>query len=85
LSELRRLREEAGLTQKQLADQGGLTDRTISGLELGTTRPSLETLLRLRRCLGDEAVLAMLNELEDTMDLSAPQKPGRPREKKKER
>lgn len=85
MSKLRELREQAGMTQKELGSLAGLTDRTVSGLELHTTKPSLETLLRLRRVLGDAVVIGLLNELETTVDLTGPQRPGRPKNEEKER
>jgi transcriptional regulator with XRE-family HTH domain len=85
MDRLKKLREARKLTQKELADLTGLTDRTISGLELGTTRPSVETLIRLRKVLGDASLLFLLDDLEAELDLTSRQKPGRPRGEEKER
>lgn len=49
---LREMREAAGLTQRQLADLVGVTDQTISNLERGVTKPTLDTARALARVLG---------------------------------
>lgn len=78
MSMLRRFREAAGLSREELAERAGITSRTIAGIELGTTKPSIETLLRLRKALSDAAVLALLDELESQLDRENKQKAGRP-------
>lgn len=40
-------RIKKGLTQEQLAEKLGLTNLTISGYEVGRTKPSLEVLIKL--------------------------------------
>lgn len=49
---LKELREAAGLTQRQLAELVGVTDQTISNLERGATKPTLDTARALARVLG---------------------------------
>jgi transcriptional regulator with XRE-family HTH domain len=49
---LRELREQAGLTQQQLADAAGLSLGGIRDLEQGRRRPSWETALVLCTALG---------------------------------
>lgn len=49
IAEVRRAR---GLTQSQLADQGGLSRPWLAKLEAGRSTPVLEHLLRLTRRLG---------------------------------
>ena len=46
-SRLRRVREQRGLTLTQVADQTGISKSTLSRLETGQRRPSLELLLPL--------------------------------------
>ena len=46
------IRMERKLTQKDLADLIGVSDRTISKWENGTTVPDLETIKRLCKALG---------------------------------
>lgn len=43
----RQLRREAGMTQTQLADKLGITQRKLSYLEAGQTEPDMETLWRM--------------------------------------
>lgn len=50
---LKRLRQEAGLTQEELAELTGLTARLVSDYENGTApNPKLDTLFRLAYGLG---------------------------------
>ena len=44
---LRELREEQGLTQKQLSDKVGIYQADISKIERGLANPSVSTLKRL--------------------------------------
>ena len=41
--DLKKVREEAGLTQEQLASECYLIRQTISNIECGLSRPSVET------------------------------------------
>ena len=50
--EIARLREQAGLTQKQLAERIGTTQQQISRLEHPNYRGSLTTLERVAEALG---------------------------------
>jgi transcriptional regulator with XRE-family HTH domain len=58
---LRELREQAGLSQKELADKANLTTDGISRLERGDRSPSWETAVTLAEALGVE-VSAFLQE-----------------------
>ncbi len=49
---LKKARNEAGLTQEQLADKANLSTTYIGLLETGQRRPSLKTLEKLARILG---------------------------------
>lgn len=50
---LRAAREQAHLTQDELASRSGVAQTTISSLECGTrTNPTLNTLERLAKALG---------------------------------
>ncbi len=52
-SVLKKLREEKGLTQEQVAKQGGITKPYLSQLESGAREnPSLPVLKRLAKALG---------------------------------
>ncbi len=49
---VRRLREEKGLTQEQFADIAGFSQQYISGLEQGRRNPTVITLYELAVALG---------------------------------
>ena len=48
---LKRLREQRGLTQEQLATRAGVSHGYLARLELGMHDPSLSTLARLAKAL----------------------------------
>lgn len=50
--EVRRLREGAGLSQRQLAEKMGSTQSVIARLEAGGVEPTLATLDRVAAALG---------------------------------
>lgn len=50
--EARRLREAAGLSQRQLAEKMGSTQSVIARLEAGGVEPTLATLDRVAAALG---------------------------------
>ena len=50
--QLRQLRVERGITQRQLAAQTQLSQQAISSIEVGRMEPSLATLDTICRCLG---------------------------------
>lgn len=52
---IRRLREQLGMTQKQLADALGLNQSAIALWESGKTVPTLQNLYRLADILGCDA------------------------------
>lgn len=41
--DLKKIREEAGLTQEELANECNVIRQTISNIECGISRPSVET------------------------------------------
>jgi transcriptional regulator with XRE-family HTH domain len=49
---LRQLRKQYGLSQRELAKQAGVTNGTISQIELGRASPSVGSLKRILDCLG---------------------------------
>jgi transcriptional regulator with XRE-family HTH domain len=53
-ADIRNAREDAGLSQRQLAAAAGVSSSTLHGLELGRHDPSVETLSRLAAGLGME-------------------------------
>ena len=52
---LRRLRQEASLTQEELGFEADLRRTYVSVLELGQQQPSLTSILKLSRALGRSA------------------------------
>src|SRR5207302_9713946 len=71
---LRELREQAGLTQEQLAERAGLTRDGIAQLERGRHGPSWETVVALVKALGVDA-----NAFLQEPAAVPPVGPGRPR------
>jgi transcriptional regulator with XRE-family HTH domain len=49
---LKRIRQEKGLTQEQLTDLSGFSQQYISGLEQGRRNPTVVTLYELATALG---------------------------------
>lgn len=84
MSGLRNIRLGASLTQKALASRAGLTENTIQKLEYGTVLPSVDTMYRLWKVLGDP-VFEWLNDLFEEFQLAEAdghlrvQRRGRPR------
>jgi transcriptional regulator with XRE-family HTH domain len=54
LERLRHTRELAGLSQQELADKTGVSQHTISQIELGQRKPQGRTLRKLSKALGVE-------------------------------
>lgn len=50
--DLKKLREEAGLTQEQLAAECHVIRQTISNIECGLSRPSIETAKLIAKVLN---------------------------------
>ncbi|WP_411730694.1 helix-turn-helix domain-containing protein [Paeniglutamicibacter sp.] len=50
--EIRRARKESGLTQGELADLAGVSERTIRALETATGNPSLRAVVSVLNVLG---------------------------------
>jgi transcriptional regulator with XRE-family HTH domain len=63
---VREWRENAEMTQEDLAAQSGLSLGSISAYELGTNNPSLDALAKLERALGvPRGMLLDVNPVED--------------------
>lgn len=52
--QIKLLRKEKGLTQKQLADACGMADSAIRKYESGSVRPKMATVSRIAKALGVE-------------------------------
>lgn len=74
---LRQLREEAGLSQKALAEKAGLVTSAIGHLEQGLRKPTWETVLALARALGVSCSAFESHEGPATEETPRPR--GRPR------
>jgi len=53
MNEIKKLREQSGLTQKEAAEKVGINDRTFGSYERGERTPDYKTMDRIRRVLGD--------------------------------
>jgi len=73
---LRALREEAGLSQKELAAQSGCSISIVQKLEQGLNEPTWPTVLALAKALGVDCT-AFTEE--PSFESLEPKKPGRPR------
>ena len=62
ISQLRVLRKQRGMTQKELADKIGQTQQRIAEIESGQFSPSLETLKPILKALNAELLLHDLTE-----------------------
>lgn len=51
-SELQRARKQNGLTQGQLAELAGISERTLRSIERGAGNPSIEAVLSVANVLG---------------------------------
>ena len=49
---IKRAREVAGMTQKELAEKTGIRQSNISRIESGSSSPTIETLSRIASGLG---------------------------------
>jgi len=63
MNPIRRLRHDAGVTQKKLAALAGTSQPTIAAYEAGTKSPTLETVERLAKSLGLEATIQFVPRL----------------------
>ena len=50
-------RNEAGITQKQLAEKSGLTQSSISNLEKGNSIPTIESLKKIADAFGKKLMI----------------------------
>jgi transcriptional regulator with XRE-family HTH domain len=55
-SNVKRIRQEKGLTQEQLAERSGFSQQYISGLERGRRNPTIVTIYELATVLGVDHV-----------------------------
>lgn len=72
LANIKRIRKEKGLTQKDVAEGCGMLVPTYSRLERGGSNPSLASMVRIAKALGVEVV--ELFQSSDIKDKSIAQK-----------
>ena len=58
-------RNEAGLTQKELAATSGLTQSNISKFENGISKPSIESLKKIADALGKRLIVRFVDVEDD--------------------
>jgi transcriptional regulator with XRE-family HTH domain len=68
---LRRLRDQAGLSQRDLARRLGCQQPAISRLEAGEVRPNIATLQRIAEALGLQLELRMV-DLDEALTSGVP-------------
>jgi XRE family transcriptional regulator, regulator of sulfur utilization len=78
---LKAVREEAGLSQKALAEKAGLVTSAIGHLEQGLRKPTWETVLALTKALGVPCTAFVGPEDGSAVEepATAPRRAGRPR------
>ena len=62
IAQLRALRKQRGMTQRELADKCGTQQQRIAEIESGQFSPSLETLKPILKALNAELLLHDLTE-----------------------
>lgn len=75
---VRRIRQDRGLTQEQFADLSGFSQQYLSGLERGRRNPTVVTLFELATALQAQPV-ELLTPVEGTDSGQAPSTPKRRR------
>jgi transcriptional regulator with XRE-family HTH domain len=73
LERLRHIREQAGYSQQELADESGVSQHTISEIELGRRKPQGRTLRKLAKVLGVE-VRDFFGELDSPLGQALPER-----------
>ena len=63
-----RARLERGMTQTELAKASGMDQRVISRVETGETLPTVRTLGKIARGLGDDLVIEFVPKRKDNED-----------------
>lgn len=66
---IKRIREEKGMTQKQLADKVGISGAFMSLIEKGTNNPSEENLQKIANALGVSKAELCLKKIGPTTEL----------------
>ena len=56
---IKRLRQQTGMTQEQMAEKLFVTRQTVSLWENGKTQPDIQTLERIAECFGVELMTVL--------------------------
>jgi transcriptional regulator with XRE-family HTH domain len=64
---VRRFRQQQGLTQEQLSEKSGFTQQYLSGLESGRRNPTIVSIYQLATVLGVDHI-ALLTPATDDVD-----------------
>jgi putative transcriptional regulator len=59
---LKKIREELGLTQEQVAESVGIARNTYTNIELGHKNPSFNVAINIKKVLGVEDDSIFINE-----------------------
>lgn len=66
---IRKLRQEKGMTQKELGEKCGIADSAIRRYELGGANPKMETLHKIAKAL-DKSIILLVEGCEDKYPLT---------------
>jgi UDP-N-acetylglucosamine 1-carboxyvinyltransferase len=61
---IRAARHHEGLTQRALGDEAGISKQHISSIERGRLLPSITTLVRLGRVLGNHLLVDVIRQVQ---------------------
>lgn len=67
---IKRLRKQAGFTQRQLAEKCGMSESTLRQYEIGYRNPKIETLHRIAQAL-DKSIILLVEGCEDKYPLTS--------------
>ena len=68
-SNIKRVREEKGMTQKELADKCNIIYQTIGKYERNLLNPKLETIRKIAKALGVDCSVLIGNYYDSTLDV----------------
>jgi transcriptional regulator with XRE-family HTH domain len=63
---VRRIRQQRGLTQEQLSEKSGFTQQYLSGLESGRRNPTIVSIYQLAMALGVDHIALLTSVTDDT-------------------
>ena len=63
---VRRIRQQQGLTQEQLSEKSGFTQQYLSGLESGRRNPTIVSIYQIATALGVNHIVLVTPATDDT-------------------